>query len=628
MSGRRFTPVYPALLILILALVYSNALHGPFVMDDDMSIVNNTAIRQLWPLTKALNPPPADVTFFNRPFINLTMCVNYALGGLNPFGYRLFSLFMHIAAALALFGLMRRTLEPMRYEPEHARRLGFASALLWGVHPLLTSAVNYQSQRSEVGMGLFLFLMLYCLNRAITQGAEAGAPPVTGPVSGEGGPAASRAVGWLLASVFFCLLGMGSKESMAAAPILALAYDRIFLCGSWREMLEQRRDYYLLLAMTWLWPLFRHLAYSQYMPDLGIPWEDIWRYLLTQAWGLVRMLRLVLWPAPLIFYYGTQLVGRFSEVWWQSAALAVLLGATVWALFRRPRLGFLGLVFFAVLAPSSSIIPITGQPIAEHRMYAPLAVFAPLAAWALDWMARRGAGIWRGWAVRPLFFVLLAGWAMALGVATHRHNRVFADEWTLCRDIMRKRPQNWRAHTEYARLLRSAGRLQEAEDHLVSLLANPPKSPGDLIYMGSALTYCHRLEEAVTCYREALKLRPHMAVVQNMLGNVLVDLGREAEAEQAFRDALALRPTYAEAHYNLANLLFYSERYPEALAHYKMAVKGRPEVALNWYNLGVTHAQLNEFDEAERCVRIALSLDAALPDAAATLQRIQAARGN
>jgi len=103
MSGHRFTPVYPALLIVVLALVYSNALRGPFVMDDDMSIVNNTAIRQLWPLTKALNPPPADVTFFNRPFINLTMCVNYALGGLNPFGYRLFSLFMHIAAALALF---------------------------------------------------------------------------------------------------------------------------------------------------------------------------------------------------------------------------------------------------------------------------------------------------------------------------------------------------------------------------------------------------------------------------------------------------------------------------------------------------------------------------------------------
>ena len=56
------------------------------------------------------------------------------------------------------------------------------------------------------------------------------------------------------------------------------------------------------------------------------------------------------------------------------AVVVGLLGlATLVALWRWPKVGFLGAWFFAILAPTSSIIPVATQTIAEHRMYLPLA---------------------------------------------------------------------------------------------------------------------------------------------------------------------------------------------------------------------------------------------------------------
>ena len=50
--------------------------------------------------------------------------------------------------------------------------------------------------------------------------------------------------------------------------------------------------------------------------------------------------------------------------------------ATLAAMWRCPKLGFLGACIFAILAPTMSIVPVTTQVMALHRMYLPLAVVA------------------------------------------------------------------------------------------------------------------------------------------------------------------------------------------------------------------------------------------------------------
>jgi hypothetical protein len=142
---------------------------------------------------------------------------------------------IHMTNALLLFGILRRTFAlPVLRERfgSSAVFLAFAIALLWALHPLDTQAVTYIVQRAESLVSLFYLLTLYCTIR----GAESG-----------------NAKLWYGAAVLACLMGMSTKEVMATAPVMVLLYDRLFLAGSLREVLQRRLWLYAGLALTWVW---------------------------------------------------------------------------------------------------------------------------------------------------------------------------------------------------------------------------------------------------------------------------------------------------------------------------------------------------------------------------------------
>ena len=90
------------LLVAFVVAAYSNSFEGAFLFDDIYHIVENDRVRQLW--------PPWELLSVERPVVEFSLAVNYALGGLNPWGYHAFNLVVHILAALTLFGLVRRTI--------------------------------------------------------------------------------------------------------------------------------------------------------------------------------------------------------------------------------------------------------------------------------------------------------------------------------------------------------------------------------------------------------------------------------------------------------------------------------------------------------------------------------------
>ena len=148
-------------------LAYHNSFFGPFVFDDIPHITENPRIRQLWPPWDVLSPS-SSALINARPVVDVSLAVNYALGGYNVWGYHALNLTIHILAGLTLFGIVRRTLRqpPLRERfGAAADGLALAAALIWTVHPLQTESVTYVIQRAESIMGLFYLLTLYCFIR-------------------------------------------------------------------------------------------------------------------------------------------------------------------------------------------------------------------------------------------------------------------------------------------------------------------------------------------------------------------------------------------------------------------------------------------------------------------------------
>src|SRR5664280_1652766 len=340
LKTQRFIP----LLVMAAGLwVYHNSLQGVFLFDDDAGIVQNTTIRRLWPMWTALSPPPR-ATVEGRPLVNLSLAINYAFGGVRVWGYHVLNLTIHILAGLTLFGIVARTLrQPVLREcfGRAALPLALTIALIWVIHPLQTESVAYVIQRAETLMGLFYLLTLYCAIR----GADSASANL-----------------WYSASVVACLLGMASKEVMVSAPLIVLLYDRTFLSGTFAQAWRQRWRLYVGLAATWIPLGYLVASTSNRSGSAGFGTIVTWQaYALTQLQAIALYLKLSIWPDPLVFDYGTGLAHSSSEVASSAFIVAVLLVGTLVALRRWPALGFVGVWFFVILAPTTSVLPVATQ---------------------------------------------------------------------------------------------------------------------------------------------------------------------------------------------------------------------------------------------------------------------------
>jgi len=599
--------------------MYHNTFSVPFLMDDLCTVVENWSIRHLWPLRDAVWPSPEGL-LGGRPVVQFSFALNYAFGGLSPVGYHAVNLIIHVLAGLTLFGLVRRTLQrPILRERfgAHATPLALVAALLWGVHPLQTESVTYVLQRCESLMGLFYLLTLY----AFLRGVE----------SERGGK-------WLGVSVAACGLGMMSKELMVTAPAMVGLYDRVFVAGSFRQALRQRWGYYVGLGCGWLVlaGMMVGVHHRSVGYGLGVPW---WKFAVNGGWMCWRYLRLAVWPHPLVFDYGsTEVLRSAGEVWPYTAVALVLMTGVMVALWRKPALGFAGAWFFVVLSPTTTVLPLVGQPFAEHRMYVPLAgVVVAAVGIGYRWLERRLA-----WASGLAVAVIII-----LGVRTWIRNQDYRSDKMLWEDVIRRCPDNSRAwlnlgsafyqegnmeeaipffvkaiavnpsygmaHNNLGCALTKLGRIHEAIPHLLQAIAWMPKNQWNVALAHSNLGACllkeDRVEEAIPHLRQAIAFNPHNATAQNNLGNALLNQGNLEEAMPHLQQAVALNPMDALAQNNLGRAFLEKKQYAAALSPYELAIQRDSSLAAAHYGRGTVLLKLGQLSEATSALETALRLN-------------------
>jgi hypothetical protein len=548
--------------VIVLAGVtaYGNSLSGEYLFDDETAILNNASIRQLG---TALTPP-RDTPVAGRPIVNLSLALNYAADGLDPTGYHVVNIVIHLAAALVLFGIVRRTL----LLPKLADRWGPASAdlalacgLVWALHPLNTEAVNYLTERTESLMGLWYLLTLYCSVR-----------------------------GWYVAAVVACALGMLCKESMATAPILVALYDRVFVFDGVREAFAARRRLYAGLAATWV--ILAAMLASEPRTSVGFDaGTSPWTYLLNQAELIPRYLWLSVWPRSLVLDYGLPRPLMASDVVIPGAMVVVLILVTLAALRYAPMIGFLGAWVFITLAPTSSIVPIATEVGAERRMYLPLAALAVL--FVVTSYKGSGADLYgpptrgsrgslhRGphgsaplgwWAVIAIASVLLA-------TGTFLRNREYRTRLTIAQTIVDRWP-NGRGRFLLGSELIAAGRKDEA---MVQLRASAGDYPGARFALGTELLADGKVVEAVEeiqAFLRAMPQHPSAAPAHDLLGRAYLAQQKFAEAAGEFQTLVDTAPSYRgpnnDVLLNLGYSLAAAGRLAESVPVLERAVAANP----------------------------------------------------
>lgn len=483
-----------AVLLGIALLVYANGLVNGFTYDDEGYILRSHAV-QSGSLREMFQPTKGNNIF--RPLTFATFAANWAVGGVQPFGYHLVNLLLHAAVTLLLYLVLRTLLASLA----RGETVAFAAALLFAVHPIHTEAVT-----SIVGRGELLaagFLLAAWLSHL-----------------------QDRAIVALLCFA----LALFSKESAVVFLPLVLAGD--YALGKFKSLVRYGSIVGLTAAyIALLWKVQGgHFTKGTYTnvdnPLANLP--AAWRLLnaLRVAWKYVA---LQLYPATLSYDYSYNAIRLYTD--WKHTlpaafAALVVLGLWIWTLWtKRASWMLAGTIYLGAFGVTANLFVSTGTVMGERLAYLPSAGFCLLIA--LIWMQLEG---WRPGVARVLAICVLG----ALAGRTVLRNQDWRDNLTLYSKDIQAVPQSVRAHLNLGDEYLKRRLVQAAYQEYATALKIYPDSEGALERYGLAETLMGKDGAACADLAKALALAqkddPSYDLMAWNLATVLTKVGRDDEA--------------------------------------------------------------------------------------------------
>jgi len=332
----------PAILIgLSVLVIYGQSLWFGYVNYDDVLIRGKDWIsqRQLsWSGLVRLFSFQGGGTF--QPLRHLAFALVYQFSGLEPWGYHLFNIILYGFNLLAAFFLFRKLFELSQslVEKREAHFWAFAATAWFAVHPVHVEAVAWMVSNKELLAGLFYFLSLLCYLKT----REGRFFTLYYPAS------------WI-----FLALGLLSKPSVAALPLVVVALELFYLPVDFsiRKVLLRTSVFIVLVLAAAFYYIFYTTAFTGSLLK-----DSLSVHILTMVSVLAKYVKILLFPVnlsnsyPPPFFSGEYNYRLFIYL---TVDLVLFIGL-VWSIWKKEKDIAFGTGFFLLnLLPISGLFPIS-----------------------------------------------------------------------------------------------------------------------------------------------------------------------------------------------------------------------------------------------------------------------------
>lgn len=577
-------------------LVYWNSLAGGFVWDDRFLIVDNPRVQSFDRLAELVTHDyvfvaETDLSYgYFRPLSSLSLAVDYAVWGPDPFGFHLTNVLLHAASSL-LVCLLALGLGA-------SRPVAWVAGLLFAVHPIHTESVAWIAGRTDVlsfllaGASLGLFLVR----------ARA--------ASGVGRRLA-------LAGSLLCLaLALLAKEMAAVVPLwiggIELWRSREAGCGRrFARALRVAAPWFGVIA---LYAVVRFVALGVPPPEAPVE-HSLVRAVLSAPPTVLRYLAWMAFPGKLSAYVQNPYVTGLADRRLFGSLLALgLLAVFVARLARvRQEVGILATMLLVSFAPILNFVRIAGPPdmgalMAERFAYLPSFLFLLLVAYLAEIALARVRRFARR---RNLAAAALLVVTPLLAWRTIERNRDWRDEVTFFERETAYTPGAPLLWTNLAQAEMRAGRSAEAEHAIRQAEHLSPQAPWVLAVRAQWLTIAGRYAEALPIQQRVVRLeRKGNALALNNLAFLLRSTGQVGEALALVNDLIARLPSYPDPWLNVAEIERAEGDREAASAAYVRYLALRPRDLRAVEALASFYVGERRFDEAEALYQSTLRGDA------------------
>jgi tetratricopeptide (TPR) repeat protein len=608
-----FAFIAPPFVCMVTLFFYFPSLSCNFIFDDLPRISKNFHLK-FYSLSKLFF---ADTRWLSKVLNHFT----YMFYKLNPFGYRIINLIMHLVIGFLIFTLLYLVLQRCKnlYLQSHAFGISFFTSSLFLLHPAQTQTVTYITQmRLEGLVVLFTFAILLFFSLATFTHHK------------------RKKIVFYSSALLLTCLASGTKEIIVGFPVLQRLVDWFFLAqGSYKIIIKR-----LLLHGCFALTLFG--SYSYYRQPLIIKDaltfniavdnnrgnkitehsdEKIkpYQFFISQFKVIVHYIKIFFWPFNLSFDYDITLASSF----WSRDVLLPFLGLLLLVLFafflflQNPThiFSFAVAWFFISILPRASIIP-SPELVCDYKTYLPSFGIFILLAIALYWMMEKAAYALITIMKQHRSYAQIGVYALAclmflgLGFASKQRNTVWRSRLDFWKDVTSKAPNKARAFNNLAVGFAEIGDTQRAIDTYKKSLACDPTYAEPHMNLAFHYQALKNRKEALKHYKIALNLAKaaHPELYFN-LGVFNFEAKDYEKSIRSLRIATRLRPYYSKAHYRLGMIHQIQNNLPQAFESYQKAIEGNLQTTELYYRHGNIGSQIGKYQQAIESFNKVISLD-------------------
>jgi protein O-mannosyl-transferase len=528
LPSERYNWISLVLLLVYVFIAFSPSLQNGFVdWDDGVYVFNNPAIKGLSLQHVIAIFTNHDTANYN-PLTILSFAVDYHFYGLDPFGYHLVNILLHLVNVALVYFLIRSL--------GAGHMAGILVALLFGIHPLRVESVTWVTERKDVLFGFFyLFALISYVKFRVT-----------------------KKVLWLVLLYLSFILSLLSKIQAVALPLTLLVIDYYMARPiRWKLVLEKIPLFLLSLVTGLAGIYFLKMQHSFDRADYTLI-----ERMLMGCYAMVIYLVKGFVPFAMSAIYPYPKQSDFSFLYFLSPLIILLCCGLVIYSLRKTRIVAAGFLFFifniifvlqvvnagqGFLADRFTYIPYIGLCFVERLLVVRLVNSKP--------------------ALRPYVIGAISAYVVILSVLTWNYAKVWENTETLFSHVLARykhvsvalqnRARYYREHEEYDKSL---------ADYTTAISIN--QDPSCYVNRGRLFFEKGNYDEAFTDFTQAL-----LADTTRSLNYAAALLNRGAifgmrkQYDSAIGDltrSIGIKPGEKQAWLNLALVQFYNNNFSEA----------------------------------------------------------------
>jgi tetratricopeptide (TPR) repeat protein len=591
-------------LSMVTLLAYSSVLPAGFIWDDDAYVIENMQLRTAEGLARIWLEPGATPQYY--PMVFTLFWAQFQLWGLNPVGYHLVNILLHILNAVLLWSCLRRLDAPAP----------FWIASIFALHPVQVESVAWITELKNVLSTFFYLLALHAYLK------------FSGLCNKE--TPERKAFLFYAVSLGCFLLALFSKTvsgSLPAAMLLIIWWQKGRV--AWREIWKLLP--FFALAM-FLGGQTARLEVSHVLAK-GPEWDfSLLERLLIAGRAVWFYAGKLIWPHPLIFNYPRWQID--AGEWWQYLFPLAFMGLLFLLWYLRERIGrgtLVAVLFFCgTLFPALgffNVYPMRYSFVADHFQYAASIGLIALFCGSTQMVFARLPGRLRQ--AQRLFFVVIV---VLLATLTWNQGHAYRDRFTLFSDTIAKNPSSWLSYSNRGRDYALAGRDALALEDLERSLALNPNDADALQCRGIirlkrkeydraladldksiaiqpwrsdyfrnrsiANRVAGRLDLAIADADSVIRLAPESVEAYLERGALYAMGGNNEKALEDLNRALELDPASFQGLSNRGLIHYRSGRQVKAISDFRRALELNPDSAETYFNRGLAHAAAGDAGQA------------------------------